>query len=227
MSARFNWELAAGLEHQLRPGLSSSVRWSPAMVWATFSRPTMWRWRRRLCTVLHRRPDRRAAARRRRAYPICEFLYDVNPTKLQLRDNVVLDAWVFYGDCPSHWDGVDVSTSARLAHASLWEGASAWGKTTTVQLRRHERRQSEARTWASSGNAISGRDVKFQGCTRCPGAFGTGRYVPEPSGPSIAAAYTASNRTPYRPSNAISPPARPARVRCSLFHPSTTYNSNA
>ena len=216
----FNWELAAGLQHQLRPGLSSSVmyyrRWfgNFQLTDNVAVAPTDYDPFCIVAPIDARLPDGGG-------YPICD-LYDVNPTKSQLRDNVVRTS-AFYGDQLSHWDGVDVSINARLAHGVIVGGGVSTGKTMTDNCDVVTKVDNPS-TYLCHQETPFLVNVKFQGSYTLPWDIRAAATFQSLPGPSIAAAYTARNSeiVPTLKRNLAAGTAGTVSVQ--LIDPSTTYN---
>ena len=185
----FNWELSTGLHHQLRPGLAASVsyyrRWfgnflltdNMAVAPSDYDPFCI------TAPVDSRLPGGGGGA-------ICG-LYDINPAKLGLQDNVVRTS-EFYGKQISHWNGVDVVMNARLSPGIFVAGGFSSGKTTTDACDIVTKVENPS-TYLCHQVTPFLTNVKFQGSYALPfdvQIAGTFQSLP---GPAIGATYTARN----------------------------------
>ena len=185
----FNWELSTGLQHQLRPGLAASIsyyrRWfgnflltdNMAVAPSDYDPFCI------MAPVDSRLPGGGGGA-------ICG-LYDINPAKLGLQDNVVRTS-EFYGKQISHWNGVDVVMNARLSPSIFVAGGFSSGKTTTDACDIVTKVENPS-TYLCHQVTPFLTNVKFQGSYALPfdvQIAGTFQSLP---GPAIGATYTARN----------------------------------
>jgi hypothetical protein len=215
----FNWELSTGLQHQLRPGLSTSVsyyrRWfgnfqltdNVAVAPSSYDPFCI------TAPIDQRLPGGGG-------YPICG-LYDINPTVSQLRDNVIRTSASF-GDQLSHWDGVDMLMNARLGRGVFVGGGVSVGKTMTDNCDVVTKIDNPS-TYLCHQETPFQPNVKFQGSYTLPWEVRLAATFQSLPGSAIAAAYTARNAEilPTLKRNLAAGTA--GTVSVPLLDPSTTY----
>jgi hypothetical protein len=215
----FNWELSAGVQHQLMPSVGVSFayyrRWfgnfqitdNVAVAPSDFNS---------YCITAPR--DSRLPGGG--GYPICG-LYDVVPTKLSALNNVIRTS-AFYGNQISHWNGVDFLLDARLRGGVFLQGGISTGKTTTDNCDIVTKFDNPS-TYLCHQESPFLNNAKMLASYTLPWQMliaGTFQSLP---GPAISAAYTATNAA-IAPSLGRNLAAGPtATVAVPLIDPVTMY----
>jgi len=123
----YNWEVSSSLQHEIRPGLAASVeynhRWYGNQLVTNNRARTPADWSPYCVTapVDPRLPNGGG-------YQVCDGLYDLNPDKFGLNDNLVTFAKNF-GGYSEVYNGVDVTLRARLPRGLTVNAGTSTGST--------------------------------------------------------------------------------------------------
>jgi hypothetical protein len=184
----FNWETSVGLQHELRPGLSTSVSYH-----------RRWFGNFKLNDNLKVSPsdydafcitaplDVRLPGGG--GHRICG-LYDTTVAARPLQDNVITSSAFYDGDQRSHYDGVDLTMNARLPRGTIIAGGVSFGKTMTDNC---DLKFDSPSTYLCHQESPFQANVKLQGSYMLPWDVRVAATFQSIPGPSISATYTASN----------------------------------